>query len=258
MEKKSKFCVIFRVLIGLIVWFLFTKGYGILIAPVVDSHISVLLGKIIASMVVPYTFGLGAFYLIVKTMPEVSLFPTGEKINLIKAFVIQSGLSFPLFFILNAVFTLIGLPAGGIAQEEISSNIIFYVVLLLVFNPVFEELLYRKLVLSRLRVLGDKVAIFICALLFALPHLISVGFPSLVYTFVLGLVWSYVTVKTGKLWPAIILHSLSNLYGSFFSLVMTRIPVTTVIFVLIVVVIMPAIAITLFAKNYKRIISIGN
>ena len=32
------------------------------------------------------------------------------------------------------------------------------------------------------------------------------------YTFALGLVWAFITVRTGKLWPAIVLHSLSNVY----------------------------------------------
>lgn len=252
METKNKFLVVLRVFIGVVVWYLVSKAYGYFVAPLIDPHIPSFLGAVISQMIVPYTLGLGEFYLIVKSMPKVDLIPTGNKVNLGKAFVIQSGLGFLPFFILNFIFTMLGLSAGGMTTEEISSNLVYYVILLLVFNPVFEEFLFRRLILPRVRVLGDTAAIFISAALFAFPHFFSVGFPTFVYTFIQGLVWSYVTVKTGKLWPAILLHSMANLYGSFFALYMTSKPITSVLFMLIAVIVMPIIAIVLTVKTFSK------
>ena len=139
------------------------------------------------------------------------------------------------------------------ADELFGDQALFFLVLLLLFNPIFEELLFRKLTLDRLLVLGKKPAILISAVLFALPHVISVGVPQMFYTFVLGIVWGYVTVKTGKLWPAMVLHSLSNIYGSYIPLLAKTTVPTTVLFMLVYLIVMPLLAILLLVRWKRRL-----
>lgn len=253
MENKNGNVVI-RIFIGLVVWFSIYKLYATFVSPVYENHIPVFLNQVINSMVVPYTIALGAFYLIVRGMKKGKC--NNEKMtvsDMAKAFVIQSGFSILPMMILNVIMMILGFSKSGIDVNEIRSNLLFYVILLLLFNPIFEELLFRRLMLDRLLILGEKQAVILCAALFALPHLFSVGLPNMVNTFVLGLVWSFVTVKTGKLWPAIILHSLSNLYGAFFPMVMTMTMPTTALFMLTVVFIMPTVALVLLIKSRKRL-----
>lgn len=248
--KKDKFYVCLRIFIALCAWFLIYKLFGVLVGPALEGTTSNLLRNVICRMVVPYTLGLGFFYIIVRNMEKKEIDKQGiSATDMVKAFVIQSGFSFFIFFIINLILTICRLKKPGLATEDISSNIIFYIVLLLIFNPILEEFLYRKLVLERLLVVGEKLAIFLCAALFALPHLFSMGFPSMVYTFVLGVVWSVVTIRTGKLWPAIVLHALSNLYGSFLPLLMTQTPITSVMFVFWAVIVMPVLALILLINR---------
>lgn len=49
---------------------------------------------------------------------------------------------------------------------------------------------------------------------FAIVHGVSLGVPQIVYTFILGMIWSYLIVKTGDIKLVIIMHALSNLFGS--------------------------------------------
>ena len=128
-------------------------------------------------------------------------------------------------------------------EQVWGENKIFYLVLLLIFAPIVEELFFRKLFLDRLLVLGEKKAILMSAILFGLPHLFSQGLPQLFSTFLVGLVWADVRVKTGKLWPGILLHMLFNLYGCYFTIFMAQNNGTAMIVVLLNLIILPVSAI---------------
>ena len=141
----------------------------------------------------------------------------------------------------------------GIPAEELFGNIWFYIVLLLIFNPVMEELLFRKILLERLTCLGFKWAVICSAVLFALPHVVSQGVPQMFYTFGLGLVWGYITLKTGKLWPAIILHSLSNIYGAFIPMIAAEIhPLLSGLFVMFTMGVMVPLTVLFLIKEHKK------
>ena len=88
----------------------------------------------------------------------------------------------------------------------------WYVMLLSVvlIGPFFEELLFRKLLLDRTRVYGEKTAILFSAIAFGLFHLNPEQF---FYATLLGLVFGYVYLRTGKLWICWLLHSLFNVFG---------------------------------------------
>lgn len=101
----------------------------------------------------------------------------------------------------NVVVTItsnIGLP----------TNFLFFVIL----APVFEELLFRKAVISRISKYGDKVALIFSALIFGLFHgnLLQGG-----YAFVIGIFFGYVFIKTGKIIYSIVMHMFINFMGSF-------------------------------------------
>lgn len=81
------------------------------------------------------------------------------------------------------------------------------VVVLAVLPAVFEELIYRGMLLNGLRKFGDGFAIVVSSLLFSLAH----GSPvQTIYQFVLGMVFAFIVVKTGSVILSMITHFLNN------------------------------------------------
>lgn len=85
-------------------------------------------------------------------------------------------------------------------------NLIFIAIV----APILEELVYRKLLCSRLLPLGEGWAVIISAAAFSLAH---ENFHQAVYAFTLGLFFGFIYVKTGKLGYSIFYHFLINLLG---------------------------------------------
>lgn len=254
--NRNKVLTVVRVTIGLVCWFLVYKLYGVFADPLLTGVLPSVIRMILASMVVPYTLGLGAFCLVTLGMHRESVSShadTKPGIGMIlKYFVIQTGLSFPVMVVINAVLTVAGVKSNAITADDLFGNFWFYIVLLLIFNPVFEELLFRKMVMSRLSCLGTKGAIICSAILFALPHVYSQGVAQMFFTFALGLVWGYITIRTGKLWPAIILHSLSNIYCAYVPLIAAKIhPALSIVFVMITMSVMIPLTIVFMRKEVR-------
>lgn len=79
-----------------------------------------------------------------------------------------------------------------------------------VIAPVFEELLFRGLILQTLKRYGNVFAILVTSLLFALLH---GNLPQAVPVFALSIVISYVVLKTGSILPGIAMHFLNNAFA---------------------------------------------
>lgn len=253
--KKNSFTVALRVALGLVVWFLIFKCFAAFVEPLYADKIPEVLVFIIRTMIVPYTLGMGGCYLIIRGMDKAEM--TGGLVItpglLFKAFLVQTGLSMPVIIITNIICTIAGIPNHGMGADALAGpHWLFYIVLLLVFNPIFEELLFRKLALDRLMVLGEKTAIVVSALFFALPHIYSAGVPQFFGTFIIALIYAYLRVRTGKLWPVIILHSLFNVYGCYFSMLAQGVAPVRAIFILLSILILPIIAVIMVVKHFKK------
>lgn len=71
-----------------------------------------------------------------------------------------------------------------------------------------EELLFRGVVLTGLRAtFPDRVAIAVSAAMFATIHLSPVAF---LHTGILGVLFGWLTVRSGSLWPSILVHAAWN------------------------------------------------
>lgn len=76
-----------------------------------------------------------------------------------------------------------------------------------VMPGIAEELVFRGLLLHGFKKLGNKKAILISSLLFALMHLE----PSrLLFTFILGIIFAMITLRTGTIWYSAVIHCLIN------------------------------------------------
>ena len=62
--KKNNILVVVRVVLALAVWWIIYKGYAAFVEPIFADRIPEILVLVLRSMIVPYTLGLGACYLI--------------------------------------------------------------------------------------------------------------------------------------------------------------------------------------------------
>lgn len=77
--------------------------------------------------------------------------------------------------------------------------------------PVFEELLFRKLICDKVIKYGEGCAVILSGLIFGLFHM---NFNQFFYAFFLGCFFAYIYVKTGNLKYTILLHMMINFLGS--------------------------------------------
>lgn len=90
-----------------------------------------------------------------------------------------------------------------------NTNIWVSVLIVGLIGPIFEELIFRKLFIDRLTPYGDVIAILLPSLVFGLFHGNLYQF---FYAFLLGVVFSYIYLKTGNLSYTILLHMFVNLF----------------------------------------------
>lgn len=77
--------------------------------------------------------------------------------------------------------------------------------------PVFEEILFRKLICDKVIKYGEGCAVMLSGLTFGLFHM---NFNQFFYAFFLGSFFAFIYVKTGSLKYSILLHMAINFFGS--------------------------------------------
>lgn len=117
-----------------------------------------------------------------------------------------------LFSLLTNLFISLLENLTGFASSNVVDSLsdmppMVYFLSVAVVAPVLEELTYRKLLLERLRGLGDRSAVLLSALAFALFH---ANLYQTVYAFALGAVFACVVLLTGSIRDTILLHMCVN------------------------------------------------
>lgn len=131
------------------------------------------------------------------------------------------------FMYFGNLFTriLLGVLSGITGQEFgnpiesflTGNNLAVTVLIVVIMAPIAEEYLCRKLIIDRTVKYGEWVAIFSSAMIFGLFHRNLFQF---FYAFLLGLVFGYIYVKTGKVIYTMVLHMIVNFFGGVVSLFM--------------------------------------
>ena len=112
-----------------------------------------------------------------------------------------------------------GLQMGSALGTLLLTHPLVMVFILLFAAPLCEEWFFRKLLLDRACIYGEKLAIFVSALLFACYHTSVYQF---FYAFFVGLILGYLYLRTGKLWVTVLMHAVFNLLCSILPYVMLR------------------------------------
>ena len=126
-------------------------------------------------------------------------------------FLMYSG-SFLGLGITSAVQGVFGIEPVNVVQELVfTEQLLPKILVIVIIGPFFEELIFRKALISRLRVYGERLAVITSAVIFALFH---GNLSQMFYAFLLGLVFGYIYLRSGKLRNSLILHMIVNFSGS--------------------------------------------
>lgn len=129
------------------------------------------------------------------------------------------GFMWPLLFVLTALFLLVREPLLSLFQgpvprdQDLISGLDivspFFVVITVFAAPIFEELIFRGIILHGfLKRQPPWRAILISSLLFAIAHL---NLPQFVNALMLGIMIGWVYWKTESLWLCVLIHFVNNL-----------------------------------------------
>lgn len=171
----------------------------------------------VISSICNYILPFPIFYLLMKELESQTI----EKQSLnISTFIIYVAITLTLMWIGNIVGLLITSALSGAIQNEIanpvqnlinSTDLWVNFILISIIAPIFEEILFRKLLIDRTIKYGINVSIILSATLFALIH---GNLNQFFYAFLLGAFLAYIYTKTGKITYPIILHGIVNFMGS--------------------------------------------
>lgn len=108
------------------------------------------------------------------------------------------------------VFTSWGVPYPQFTDTMEATLISLFLNILTtaVLPALVEEMIFRGYLQGALRPYGEGIALVLAALIFGLFHGNVLQFP---FAFLLGLMLGWVTVQTGSIWPAVLIHFGNNL-----------------------------------------------
>ena len=163
-------------------------------------------------------FGLPVFYLLMKRLPDS---PKGPVQRLkISTFIVIFFICAAAMYITNLFSVLIVYLLSILKGQEIinpinevmlNGNFILTIIYAAFIAPVVEELIFRSILLNKLRRFGDLPAILLSGLAFGCFHF---NLSQFFYATVLGCIFAYVTIRTNTIKYAIILHVMINFIAS--------------------------------------------
>lgn len=206
-----------------------------------------------------YFIGFPIFYAMVKKLPdgekkEVKSLSIGKMISLFF-------MSYAMVYIINILTSLLIMLVGVLKGSDVvnpivdvvgSSTWIWSLIFVGILSPIVEEMMFRGLMLNKIRAYGDKVAIITTALLFGLFH---ANFSQFFYAVALGIIFAYITLKTGTIKYSIALHIVVNIIGSVImpAIVGDGSNLTLVGIASIILIVVSVIGVVLLFKNKKNI-----
>lgn len=115
-----------------------------------------------------------------------------------------------------AVTALVQSLLGGTAENPLLSyvmggSLLWRILFMVILAPILEEYIFRKQLIDRMRIYGEKTAVILSAAMFGLFH---GNLSQMFYAATIGLVFGYVYVRTGRLRYSIGMHMLINFLGS--------------------------------------------
>lgn len=134
-----------------------------------------------------------------------------------KWIIISIGFAYIASFVSNMIFSMIEMLSGTSLNEasfefgDSVFGIIVTIIAPLIFAPIFEELLFRGVVLKNSEPMGQLFAIIMSGIIFGLWH---ENYPQFLFATVLGCFSAFMVMKTRSIIPSMITHFLINSIGT--------------------------------------------
>lgn len=211
--------------------------------------------KTIIGLVILYVLGLGLFVRITQTIP---IFKYEKKKISFQSILLCFLLQFTAIWILTVFVNISAVLSGNNTSIEMDATSLYMLFMLLIFNPIIEEIVFRKLFADKLLRYGERFYILVSSFCFAIVHGVSLGIPQIVYTFILGMIWAYLMVKTGDIKLTIIMHALSNLFGSIIIQTLSGVSMMAAGVYSMLLILLGIIGLVLFLMYKKKIVLDGD
>lgn len=146
----------------------------------------------------------------------------------VKTFVICISITMFLMWIGNIMGVIITSGIGSLIQHEVAnpihdvinnSGLVANLIIITTIAPIFEELIFRKLLIDRTIKYGGTISVLLSGLLFAFFH---GNLNQFFYAFLLGGFFAIIYIKTGQIKYTIGLHMIINFIGSVVSLFVSQ------------------------------------
>ncbi|WEV75174.1 CPBP family intramembrane glutamic endopeptidase [Bifidobacterium sp. ESL0800] len=198
-----------------VVWYAMTMIVGEVARAFVDPAKLPMWAQLLMGNGPLYAIAIPLSLLVFRTIPKVKRKTSDMGVGM---FLALMAISFPLADIGNIIGNILsGLLSHDQAQSSINELIenldpISILLFTVIIAPIFEEWLFRRLLIDRMQQYGEKTAILVSAFAFGLFHGNLFQF---FYAFGFGLLLAYVYVRTGKLRYTIAMHMTFNFFGGF-------------------------------------------
>lgn len=157
--------------------------------------------------------------------------------------------------VISAIFRNFGIELTSSSTSLPSSGtaMILYFISVVIVAPLVEEFAMRAVVLQPMRKYGEKFAIVMTAIVFALMHQNMVQG---IFAFIAGLAFGYICILTGSAWCSVLIHCLNN-FLSVLSLAVSRgsssgASVVFYNFVIVAINVLGVIGVIMILKNKDR------
>lgn len=216
-ENKKQFSKLgFFFLLGVVFMKVMQMGASYLVSEfhpewIADPNINMLL-----AISLQYLIGMPAPILLVKRVPADKV-----KTKTMKAghFFIALMMALAIAIVSNIagnIFTaIVGLIRGQMVNNVAlelgkDTNVFLNFVFMVLCAPIYEEYIFRKLVVDRTIRYGQGVAIVVSGLMFGLAH---GNMNQFAYAFTAGMFFAFIYVKTGKMRYSVVMHMIFNFYS---------------------------------------------
>ncbi len=156
---------------------------------------------------------IGALWIWIRRLPEAPLQPKKKlSVGMFSSLmVITLGggavLTYIGYFVqqmFNQILEMFGAESSGTSMEP---SFLVGIIVTCIFAPVFEEIMFRKVLLDKLRPFGDVVVILVSGITFGLTHL---NFQQFIFASFVGMMFAYTMLRTNNLLYPIAMHAIYN------------------------------------------------
>ncbi|HHV12730.1 MAG TPA: CPBP family intramembrane metalloprotease [Clostridiales bacterium] len=137
-----------------------------------------------------------------------------------------------------------------VAEAIIGGNFLITLLYAAVIAPIIEEVIFRKLLLDKVRRFGELPAILITGIAFGLFHM---NLSQFFYAAVLGFIFAYVVLKTNTIRYSILLHMMINFISSVMAPVLTKNKFIFMAVILLWIGVALTLGVVFAILNYKKV-----